>query len=728
MMRRSPRSPLSSIQLMRTSLLLLLLGFGYFGAPCRGAEPTLFETAHPFRAVSRWLVSSNGAVTGRSKVSNNGSPPPFLRNEGAVKRALLMLSKTQLMTKGVDGAAFKLSVATRRGAAARSNITAELAKLHAVVGSKGATREEENEGGNKALDGAAASSLESSGAATASSRPTVAAAKLVHKAQTVQRALRAAELVELARLAQHIMLQHRRAAAVDSAAGGANGRAGAMRAVSGDAGWAAAARAAGVELAAAPVYLPVQRGDDEEEEEEEEEKEGEEGAGMVCALVLRDVAAAGEQHDANATATMAGGAAAVSAARGAHTSHTLVLSDTIRGAALLRSLAPEPVMVRCRQPAVKPPGDAAAAAAAAGAAAATAAVSPSATLQPPRVYRRAAVAPAVLRTATAVCQALAPFLAGEETALEAAAVASGNGTAASSSSSSSTTEGRSKGVRHLECVGHSFSGSIAAVVAALLDGTLVAEDVDDSGAAATDVGSAGKAVATAKKKNQRGNGAAAEAPCIETPCVVLGPCPCVGSAVSLPGVTSVVLGDDLFARLQWSSLRRLQERVGRFLVTSDGDKAGVLDASKGAMKLAAKLSTAWVGDAFGSTVRNIQHRSAMDAKRKKQQKNAAKKNPKIGGVGGDDGAGRDADGKATAAAERLEGQAADSEETEEQLLLCPGIVYLLKPRASGDIVVTTTKRGGLGEALLMSMHDVLLSKSMLAHHLLEAYIQALDRI
>ena len=70
----------------------------------------------------------------------------------------------------------------------------------------------------------------------------------------------------------------------------------------------------------------------------------------------------------------------------------------------------------------------------------------------------------------------------------------------------------------------------------------------------------------------------------------------------------------------------------------------------------------------------------------------------------------------------------DSEETEEQLLLCPGIVYLLKPRASGDIVVTTTKRGGLGEALLMSMHDVLLSKSMLAHHLLEAYIQALDRI
>ena len=93
--------------------------------------------------------------------------------------------------------------------------------------------------------------------------------------------------------------------------------------------------------------------DDEkdDEEEEEEEKEGEEGADMVCALVLRDVAAAGEQHDANATATMAGGAAAVSAARGAHTSHTLVLSDTIRGAALLRS----PRRVSCERVAPKAP-------------------------------------------------------------------------------------------------------------------------------------------------------------------------------------------------------------------------------------------------------------------------------------------------------------------------------------------------------------------------------------
>jgi hypothetical protein len=116
----------------------------------------------------------------------------------------------------------------------------------------------------------------------------------------------------------------------------------------------------------------------------------------------------------------------------------------------------------------------------------------------------------------------------------------------------------------------------------------------------------------------------------------------------------------------------------------------------------------------------------MDAKSKKKKRTRA------------DGA-FPGDAQANAAEEGLQGRGAstgvgeqvasrDSSEDGERLLLCPGIVYLLKPRASGDIVVTTTKRGGLGESLLMSMHDVLLSKSMLAHHLLEAYIHALDKI
>jgi hypothetical protein len=70
----------------------------------------------------------------------------------------------------------------------------------------------------------------------------------------------------------------------------------------------------------------------------------------------------------------------------------------------------------------------------------------------------------------------------------------------------------------------------------------------------------------------------------------------------------------------------------------------------------------------------------------------------------------------------------EEEEAEGVELLCPGVVYLLKPRAGGEVAVTTTKRGGLGESLLMQMHDVLLSKSMLAHHCLAAYIHALAQV
>ena len=42
--------------------------------------------------------------------------------------------------------------------------------------------------------------------------------------------------------------------------------------------------------------------------------------------------------------------------------------------------------------------------------------------------------------------------------------------------------------------------------------------------------------------------------------------------------------------------------------------------------------------------------------------------------------------------------------------------------------MVTTKKGGLGEAMLWSMHEILVSKSMLAHHTLGAYIRSLDQV
>ena len=43
---------------------------------------------------------------------------------------------------------------------------------------------------------------------------------------------------------------------------------------------------------------------------------------------------------------------------------------------------------------------------------------------------------------------------------------------------------------------------------------------------------------------------------VQASCLALGPCPCVGSYLALPAVTSVILGDDFFVRLTSSSLER----------------------------------------------------------------------------------------------------------------------------------------------------------------------------
>ena len=674
--------------------------------PCRCAEPTLFETAHPFRAVSRWLVSSDSlshsALTDRTKSS-------LCRSEGAVKRALLMLSKTQLMTKGVDGAAFQLSVATGRGAASRSNITSEIAKLRELVGTE--ARQDHDDGNDDAPV-----------SKSSSRKPNVAAAKLVHKAQTVQRALRAAELVELARAAQQILLVDAWNRSSSSCSNGSvaglgveenTGWAALLR----DGGWSNAATAASVELAAPPVLLRVplagplgtitdytKDGDLDENQAAVEKKYAN---STVCVLLLRDLSGNGASNGTSNTTLSP-------QQTSDQTNYTLAFSDTLCGSELLEALSAKPTTISSRV------------AAAAGGQTrvattfAAARHSSASSSRPSTQYRRAAVAPAVLRTAIAVLRSLKPFLTGNSKP-----IVQGDGNRGLVSGIRRCVP---HPVRRLECVGHSFSGSVAALVSALFDGTLTVSEPqsemspplpqasgsgEEEGAAfSSDVkqGDAREVVSSASLESPGfGSGE------VQSTCVVLGPCPCVGSSVSLPGITSLVLGDDLIARLQPLSLRRLHERVDRFLVASpDGDSQGVFDASKGAVKLAAKLSSAWVGDALGSTVHNMKHRSAMDTKtsrkkRRKKSKNTSRK-------------------PAVNVAQKNEDDVEHDDGHEEQLLLCPGLVYLLKPRASGDVVVTTTKRGGLGESLLMSMHDVLLSKSMLAHHLLGAYVHALDKI
>ena len=131
---------------------------------------------------------------------------------------------------------------------------------------------------------------------------------------------------------------------------------------------------------------------------------------------------------------------------------------------------------------------------------------------------------------------------------------------------------------------------------------------------------------------------------------------------------------------------------------------------------AAKLGVGLFADAVGSGIRNLNHRGKLDGREKG------------GGKGRNAGRGGGKGKKQAGNEEEDEEEEAEEARLNKQLLLCPGVVYLLKPRASGDVAMVTTKKGGLGEAVLWQMHDILVSKSMLAHHTLGAYIHALDKV
>ena len=83
-----------------------------------GAAPTSYEIRHPFRSVSRWLTNGDGS--GDDDGLDDGGDAVVEARPAAVKRGLLLMSKTQLMTKGVDGATFHLAATMGTGSAARS--------------------------------------------------------------------------------------------------------------------------------------------------------------------------------------------------------------------------------------------------------------------------------------------------------------------------------------------------------------------------------------------------------------------------------------------------------------------------------------------------------------------------------------------------------------------------------------------------------------------------------
>ena len=82
----------------------------------RSAAPSSYEIRHPFRSVSRWLCKGDD---GDGDGGEDDATAIVAAPAAAVKRGLLLMSKTQLMTKGVDGATFHLAATMGTGSAAR---------------------------------------------------------------------------------------------------------------------------------------------------------------------------------------------------------------------------------------------------------------------------------------------------------------------------------------------------------------------------------------------------------------------------------------------------------------------------------------------------------------------------------------------------------------------------------------------------------------------------------
>ena len=151
-----------------------------------------------------------------------------------------------------------------------------------------------------------------------------------------------------------------------------------------------------------------------------------------------------------------------------------------------------------------------------------------------------------------------------------------------------------------------------------------------------------------------------------TSAFVLGPPPCLSNNIKADFVKSVIHGDDAICRTTTESIDRLCQRTRR--------------AMKG-NPLGAKLG--WMSNAVSLTVSGVK----AHAKGKK---------------GG------------------------------EKHLSVPGMVYLVRPRRyeGSSIHEVSSSQGAIKvrSAVLWQLNDVLLSKSLWAHHSLDAYIRGLNRV
>jgi len=157
--------------------------------------------------------------------------------------------------------------------------------------------------------------------------------------------------------------------------------------------------------------------------------------------------------------------------------------------------------------------------------------------------------------------------------------------------------------------------------------------------------------------------------------ICLGPAPCATTRhfPKVRRITTIVLGDDLLPRASRASFIRLRNRLRRFLPKSGQSRVSLFG-----------FSAAVAQSAIEHVVTPV-----------------------------------------TSSPTNLE-----THHSDELDLILPGHLFYLKPRADASLTVYALKSkqpsGGTRAELLWQLGDILLSKSMLAHHTLDAYLYALD--
>mmetsp|Transcript_16536 Transcript_16536/g.19548 ORF Transcript_16536/g.19548 Transcript_16536/m.19548 type:complete len:410 (+) Transcript_16536:37-1266(+) len=270
-------------------------------------------------------------------------------------------------------------------------------------------------------------------------------------------------------------------------------------------------------------------------------------------------------------------------------------------------------------------------------------------------------------------------------------------------------EEKSSSSLNIHFVGHSFSGSVCSLLCGMIQKTIQTNHIlyqtDEN--QNNNIDGFNNVIANNNNDDVNKEDVQSKSKLTST-CLTVGPVPCINPSSTpmsfLPGtVTSFILGDDFYARYQPFSLKKLENKLLKSYLSKSP-------------------SVSYSSQNKKTVFKKIQNNFLMKAinKQTKNTFNNFINNDVVGDDNNDDDENEKDDS--------VDSVAENHDDVKSVSLVCPGTVYMCKPRSNGEVHVATTKKkgGGFSESYFWKMNDIIISKSMLAHHHLKAYLIAFD--